>query len=496
LVSHIHNRITKASLTTCLFVFTALNLTAQNVSKWKLDNPLVEAYNQSISLKLNSSRQLLRDYTGPSKYGKLYLEHLNDALEVFTSEEDLAYEGFIDNTDQRISELKDAENNPYRSYYLSEIKLHKTFIQLKFGEELSAAWNFKQAFNLAENNQEDYPDFELNAKTLGLMHIIIGSTPEKYKWLMSLFGFKGTLNEGIEELKKFSEENDVFSLESSVILAFVHSYLLQDSPTGFSILKKYEAKVNNHFLLAYALSSLYIKASQSEEALTVIDEFSRNNTNISFPFFDYQRGNIHQQKGEYQLSTTSFKEFLSHFEGHNYLKDGNYKMGLNYWLMGEEDKAEEFFELSEKIGQRVTEADKYASHMLKQSMSDRNITKLRLATDGGYFEKANFIVNEIKTDGLSTHKDSVEFIYRQARLKHKSGYIDQAIPLYLSTIDNSGKEHWYFAPNSALQLGYIYRSQGMIAESRKYLEKALSYKNHPYKNSIDNKAKAALTGLD
>jgi hypothetical protein len=36
----------------------------------------------------------------------------------------------------------------------------------------------------------------------------------------------------------------------------------------------------------------------------------------------------------------------------------------------------------------------------------------------------------------------------------------------------------------------------MIEESRKYLEKALSYKNHPYKNSIDNKAEAALTGLD
>ncbi|NNF22512.1 MAG: tetratricopeptide repeat protein [Saprospiraceae bacterium] len=417
-------------------------------------------------------------------------------MEVFTKEEEVLYENFLGSTDQRLSKLKDAEDSPFKRYYLSEIKLHKTFIQLKFGEELSAAWNFRQAFNMMEENQEEYPEFDLNAKTLGLMHIIVGSAPDKYRWLLNLFGFRGTMDQGIEELRNFSEVNDIFSLESSVILAFVYSYLLQEHSAGFAMLEKYEDQLNNQFLLAYAVSSLYIKASQSEQALTIINEFRRNNSNISIPFFDYQIGNILQQKGDYQLSTASYLKFMSQFQGRNYVKDSYYKIGLNYRLMGNEEKALENFKQAKKTGQKVTEADKYASHMLQQPLSDRNITKLRLATDGGYFDDALSIVKKIRIEGLGNYKDTVEFTYRQARLYHKLDDTAKAIPLYIDTIDKSGKKRWYFAPNSALQLGYIYRSQGAIEDARKYFEKALSYKNHPYKNSIDNKAEAALTGLN
>jgi len=60
------------------------------------------------------------------------------------------------------------------------------------------------------------------------------------------------------------------------------------------------------------------------------------------------------------------------------------------------------------------------------------------------------------------------------------------------SIDNS----WYFAPNSALQLGYIFRDQADAIEARQYFEKALSYKKHVYKNSIDNKARSALASLE
>jgi hypothetical protein len=41
----------------------------------------------------------------------------------------------------------------------------------------------------------------------------------------------------------------------------------------------------------------------------------------------------------------------------------------------------------------------------------------------------------------------------------------------------------------------LYRDDNNITEAKYYFIKAISYQDHEYKNSIDNKAKAALSEL-
>jgi tetratricopeptide (TPR) repeat protein len=94
-----------------------------------------------------------------------------------------------------------------------------------------------------------------------------------------------------------------------------------------------------------------------------------------------------------------------------------------------------------------------------------------------------------------TKREKLEYLYRSARLYHKAGQVNEGITYYLKTIELSKDENYYFAPNSALQLGYIYLSRVEKEEAKKYFQLALSYKNYEYKNSIDNKAKAALNEL-
>jgi len=492
-VTTLHKILKKASLIACLFILSN-NVLAQERSLFKLDDPLIRAYENILKLELKESRTLLKSYEGPARYGKVYIDHLNDVLEVFLGEDSGLFERFNEKTDNRIKKLKEAPENPYKDYYISEIKLHRAFVYMKFGEEFSAAWTFRQSFFMAERITKNYPEFEFSLKTLGLMHIIIGATPEKYQWLLNLFGFHGSLQQGIDEVKQFSTIGPPFSVEGDVMLAIVHAYLLQDSDTGISFLTKYNEELNNQLLLSYAMASILIKSSRSEEALNILNRFTGDPSPLSF--IHYLRGNILQQKGEYQESTDSFNNFLTEFKGHNFVKDVNFKIGLNYWLLFDSVLAEKYFELARNTGETLIEADKNAASMLKEPMPDINIMKLRLHTDGGYFQEAYNLVTEIEESKLDSHKDSVEFIYRKARLFHKSGNKEEAIINYEKTIEENENERWYFAPNSALQLGYIYREKGMLAEARKLFEKAVSYKNHPYKHSIDNEAKAALASLN
>jgi len=88
-----------------------------------------------------------------------------------------------------------------------------------------------------------------------------------------------------------------------------------------------------------------------------------------------------------------------------------------------------------------------------------------------------------------------EYYYRKARIYHGLNQPAQALKNYEATIATTANEPLYFAPHAALQSGYIYQQQKQYAKARAYYQKALNYKNHAYKNSIQAKAKLALTTL-
>ena len=96
---------------------------------------------------------------------------------------------------------------------------------------------------------------------------------------------------------------------------------------------------------------------------------------------------------------------------------------------------------------------------------------------------------------LATNKEQTEYYYRKARLSHKLNELSAARIFYQQTIDMSGENPWYFAPNSALQLGYMAQASHDNATAKRYFQRALAYKKHEYKNSIDSKAKSALEQL-
>ena len=155
----------------------------------------------------------------------------------------------------------------------------------------------------------------------------------------------------------------------------------------------------------------------------------------------------------------------------------------------------DFFKEARTRGRATTEADKSAARSLAdKDLPNIKLSKVRYLTDGGYYEEAEKILAGIAGRDLPINRDRVEYYYRKARLAHKKGSPD-AERFYLETVRMTGQENWYFAPNACLQLGYIYFSQNKIKEAEEYFRRALAYRRHEYKNSIDSKARSALAQL-
>jgi tetratricopeptide (TPR) repeat protein len=128
-------------------------------------------------------------------------------------------------------------------------------------------------------------------------------------------------------------------------------------------------------------------------------------------------------------------------------------------------------------------------------LRNRKLTKIRYLTDGGYYDAANEVFETVSEHELKSEKDRVEFYYRKARLYHKTNQTKSAMEYYQKTVAESSTLQTYFAPNACLQLGYLFEEKKDLKNAELYYKKALAYKRHEYKNSIDTKARSALAQL-
>lgn len=468
-------------------------------ASFDFDPQLEKAYHEFLKLKTDNGQKLVSESLkkDPNNGIAIYLESFGEAIEVFISEDPIQYEKLRKNEDLRIKKIiKLSKASPYYLFLQAEIKMQWAFVKLKFGDDVSAVWNIRQAFKLLEENKKLFPDFVPTNKSLGLLNIMIGSIPDKYSSLVNMVGMNGDVQKGIELLQSVEESNSLYNIEAGIYKILAENYILKKSPIDLVSLKDFTEKHKDNLLISFLHATILLKNAQSDESLKVLQSRPAGSEYISFPYLEYLTAEIYLFKGQYKQGRDHYIKFLNSYKGKNFIKDAYYKIFLSYWLNNEEENAKLYLTKILKNGHTLYDADKHAQKFAeKGEMPDRILMKARLFFDGGYYQKALETINTFNSKETHPAKDLIEFYYRKGRIYHLLNNSSNASLYYLKTIELSKNVSYYFAPNAALQMGYIYKEQNNKELARIYFQKALSYQNYEYKNSIDNKAKAALNEM-
>jgi tetratricopeptide (TPR) repeat protein len=482
----------KAGLISCLFLWASICI--GQPKPWLADEKLNKAYTLALNLQLKDAREQIKGVKTPET---IYIAGLADALELLVTEDEVKFGQYEDAYEARLKLLEEIDPASAESLFsMAELRLQWAFTYLKFGHEFDAAWNIRQAYLTVQECKKKYPDFLPIKKSSGLLEIMLGSVPDKYQWVMSLLSMEGSVDSGLQELEQVITQSTTLSFETLLLSHLFRGFVLQQTESAMSgFMETIKTHPENRLAL-FLSASMAIKNSASEQALTQLLKISADKNGILIPYADYQTGEVFLHKGEYASSIRSYQKFIVEYRGQNYIKDAHYKIGVCYWLMGSTTEASRYFDKAKDEGRESAEADKYAARSLAEnSYPHVKLSKIRYATDGGYYDDAKKIIASVTDKELTTAKEKIEFTYRKGRLHHKSGSLIEAQKEYIETIEKQGEENWYFAPNACLQLGYLFVSQKQLKEAQKYFEKALTYKKHEYKNSIDSKAKSALAQL-
>ena len=484
------------------FLITLIS-TSPKASDFDMNPTMQKAYSEIIKTNLNVGRAILEsDKTNNGV--KIYLKSYADLIQLLIDEDKIFYNQFIDNQTSRVNFLEKLDKkSPYNRFLQAEIRIHTAFVKLKFGHEVKGSWEIIKAYKLLEANAKEFPEFLPNQKSLGLLHILIGSTPENYQWVATLLGLKGNIKQGLAELQNVIEKDQMYSDEAQLTDYLVHAFILKFTPKKLTDFQTFiQQHPDNQLFTFFGITTL-MKEGKSELALTIMENRKIDKNHLPFPFLEYLKAEIYLQKGQYQIASKLFQNFLSKYKGFNFLKDTYYKLFLCYWLNNEEVKGVQYVEKIKSVGANIVESDKAASKFSEnylnkkssKSIPQKVLMKARLAFDGGYYDNALEFLNSYTENSFDQISDRAEFNYRKGRIFQKLSNFPQAITFFDRAIVLSENQNWSFGANSALQLGYIYQLRNEKTKAKSYFEKAISYKKHEYKNSINNKAKAALNEM-
>ncbi|WP_235861276.1 tetratricopeptide repeat protein [Pontibacter flavimaris] len=474
---------------------------------WLLSHTLVAApgfspqqkavYGELLKLKVNHGRTLL-PHLPQNNAGTLLLANYADFLELCVQQDAGKYEQLLAAQEERLEKLTELpQQEVWTRYAQAEVRLQAAMSKLLFGNRLSAAWDFRKAYLQYTENADKYPDFLPNKKNLGVLQVLVGSVPDKYKWFLNIIGLKGSIPQGMANLQQSTDRKNPFYQEARLL----HAVILHLTEPGkekqaLGQVKALARSQQDNLLFQFVAMHLLKKTQASDEALQVYLRRPQGKSYLSFPYLHHMAADLYLFRADYPSSIQENRQFLRLHRGQHYLKSANYKLYLAYALSNHKSQAQWHFQQIAQVGVEESEEDRYAaSFAQEQEPLVKPLMQARLHSDGGYYQEALQELQQLQVSAATPQAVQAEYYYRKARIYHGTDSLQQALPLYQKAIRLSEGTDLYFAPSASLQAGYIYQELQQPAKARSYFKQALSYKHHAYKNSIDAKAKLALSAM-
>ena len=465
-----------------------------------------KAYTDVMNLRfsLAASRMQTEKKLNPDNQVPYIIENYIDFLTVLIGEEDKDFIKLKNNKDFRLQKLAVSGNNsPWYLYSQSLIYLQSGVARIKFGEYVNASLDINRAYRLLVENQRKFPVFVMNKVGLGVLHSLIGTVPEKYRWATRSLNFEGTILEGNSELiqayREISADPQLSYLlpETAFLLTFVTLNISIDIPAALSLADKFhtfplEPMLRESPLLIYSLANIYSKAGENDKVIKHLTECPRTTDRYPFHYLNFMLGVAKLNRLDAD-ACYPFLNFLGSFKGKNYIRAAYMHMAWYYLIQNDPQQYHTYIERIKLRGNNQVDNDREALNFANKGMKpDLPLLKARLLFDGGYYARA---LSELETFKAENQKDKLEYSYRLGRIYHNWGKTDEAIVHYKETIKNGKELPYYFAANSSFQLGLIYEKRKDYALARNYYLKVLEMDFDEYQFSISNKAQAGLNRI-
>lgn len=464
----------------------------------------VEAQKHIAALRLSKASALLGEEkkAHPNNAAVTLLENTLDYYRIVTSQ-DFALTKELDRIkDKRLDILKAIPaSSPYLLYAQSEAHVQWAFIKFLKEEYVGAMFEFRSAYQLANENNKKYPDFKPGLKTLGMFKALLGTSPHNYKWILNAAGLAGDFETGMNMIGQYMKGETlpefILDRQSAIFYYTLFTLNFGEKNKAWEFCEEHTRDYQTNAMSCYLRAYVGGKTAHNDEAIQVLQSRPKGNDYEPFYLLDYLLGQCKLNRLD-EDADQSLKRFVSFYKGKSLLRDAYRRIGWYYLLRNDTEKYKVYRELCKRYGGSGNEEDRNIQREMASGIShDLVILKARLLFDGGYYLKAEETIKQRTPEQLKTNYQKLEYYYRYARILQEQNKLSKATELFGIVIKNAPfNTPYYFAPNACLQMGYIYQKLGFKQIARSHFLNVSNYNKAEYIQSLEIKAENELAKLE
>jgi tetratricopeptide (TPR) repeat protein len=462
------------------------------------------AYEYAISLQFEKAESTIERIKSedPENLMVYHIENYLDFFLIFLSEDKKTHERLAKNKSARLKMIKKGDpSSPYYLFSQSEILLQWALARSKFEDYFKAFKELNLAYKLLKENQEKFPDFELNKKSLCIIHSLVGTIPGFKKALIKLVSsLDGDVKLGIREIEELHNSSKtkelLFHKEIEAIIAMMALHVENNPEKAWTLINQSSLDYTQNPLAAYLYGTIALKTGRNEDAISVLTSRPTGAQFYPLEYLNHMLGKAKLNRLDSDANVPMLS-FISNFKGQNYIKEAYQKLAWYELLTNKNPQAyKSYMDLCQKKGQTLFGEDEQAMEEAKHKIIPNTyLLQSRLLFDGGYYTRAYQLLIQHAQEFENSEEWRLEYFYRLGRITHLLQNYQDAILYYSQAMHIGKNEDSYYACNAALQIGLIFEDQGIPDRARLYFDKCLDIKPDEHRESLHQKAKVALDRL-
>lgn len=482
-----------------LFIFASVLVLTATAQTFEFSPGCSAAYQKIFQLRLNEASAQLAQLKKSEPQNRMpeFLENYIDFFKVYISENETAFAQMKTNVEDRLEKLgRGNAASPYLRYTQAEVHLQYALCKVKFGEYVGAVFEVKKAYALLQENQQLFPAFKPNLKSLGLLHTLFGAIPDSYKFGAKILGLKGSIEQGMAEMQQvIGDPQFQFRDEAVILYTLLQLHLQKKGDDAWQLIEQANLPYENNMLNCFIAASVAQHTGQNDKVIDIIRHKPAGTGFYPVAYLDFMLGvaKLNRLDGD---ANVYLARYINQHPGRSYKKEAFRKLAWFHLLNGNGEQYKKYMQSCLKFPHAATDEDKSAQKEAERGITpDGGILKARVLFDGGYYDKALLAINAVDPGKFTRSRDKVEYPYRKARILDEMGKTAEAVKAYLNTIQLGSSYDYYFAANAALKLAGIFERQGKTSNAITYYQMALNLDKDEYTNSINAEAKAGLNRL-
>lgn len=487
-----------------IFLLPLLATSSQAAKYFAFTSSARQAYDQAVSLRFGESYALLARMRleDPNNLIVHHIENYIDFFSLCITEDEEAYKRLKKKRDMRLEQVRLGDpNSPYYLFVQADIRLQWALLRLRFEDYVGAFSEVSKAHKLLRENEALFPDFMPNKKDLGILHAMVGTIPDSYKWGVKLLGgLEGTIAQGrkeVEEVLEYASKNDfIFEEETVALYAYLLLHLENQERQAWKAISSGKLRPAQNPLHCFVMANIAMRTNQNDKAIQILQNRPRGGAFLELPYLDYMLGLAKLRRLD-EDAGPHFQHFLKQYKGHNFVKEAYQKMAWQELINGNAAGYSRLIKYCLDKGRDKAGGDKNALEEARSGMApDPTLLKARLLFDGGYFQQGYQLLQSKTAGQFAQPYGQLEYYYRMGRLLHGLERYPEALRYYQLTIEKGAAQPWFFACNAALQMGLVYEKQGNTSRAKEAYERCLSLNPEEYRTGLHQKAKSGLARLN